>query len=428
MIFRSLLRHCLLLVVICLSLLACTHNSNKAIEAEVRPFHMDTTVGSYGVGREERLILVTIDKDTHNYLTQSDSRQRTNSDLPERYADLMDTWALQYGITRVADWPVPPLKVNCLIFESDGIRNLQEIIASLDNLPEVEVAQAVQNFDLAQNSPYNDPYFPLQHAARSMRIEHTHQWASGKGVKIAVIDTGVDTTNPEIAGRSQDSYNFVDSDELQFNSDVHGTAVAGVIAAAANNDTGMVGIAPGARLLPMKACWQIDNDGEKASCNSITLLKALDTAIQEQVHVINLSLAGPRDRLLEQLVQAALDRNIIVVGARFPGNPDLFPAAVQGTISVTDSRDKTVGVVKAQGQNVLSLHPQKDYEFYNGSSFSTAHVAGLAALVRELAPAWSTAEIKSLLKATSDLGTGAANACRAISFIVDADPEICDQS
>lgn len=424
--FRSIFGRCLSLVIISLPLLACAVPGEIKVNSNDDPFFFDTTPGTYGVGREDNLILVTIGTEAHNQLTNS--ADHYSGELPVRYASLMDNWAQQYGIARVADWPIPPLDVNCLIFETDGVRSRENIVRLLNQSSIVDVAQAVQYYHLKQDFPYNDPYFPLQHAAHSMRIEYTHQFASGKDIKIAVIDTGVDITNPEIALRTQDLYNFVDSDETQFSADVHGTAVAGVIAATANNKMGIVGIAPLAELLPMKACWQDEGDGESASCNSITLLKALDTAIKEQVDVINLSLAGPRDPLLEQLVQAALDRNIIVVGARLPDNPEMFPAAVKGTISVGESSDKTVGIVKAPGQKVLSLHPQKAYEFYNGSSFATAHVSGLAALVRELAPDWSTAEIESLLKATSDLDTGAANACRAISFVVDSDPEICDQS
>ncbi len=386
-------------------------------------FRMDTTVGTYGNGREDSLILVTIDLDKHRLLI-NDSNVATDG-LPVRYSALMTEWSNQFKLNRVADWPVPPLGVSCLIFEVSANDNISTIVAALNQDPLVNTAQAVNSFRVMQDK-YNDPYLPLQHAFYTMKANYTHQWATGRDVSVAVIDTGMDTGNREFEKRIKGVKNFVDSNGNLFRKDVHGTAVAGLIAAAANNKTGMVGIAPRAQLLPYKACWQQGADGRNASCNSITLLKALDTAIQENVDVINLSLAGPRDALLEQLIAEAQKRNIIVVGARSPDNPNLFPAAVPGTIAVSGQTDTTDGIVKAPGQKVLSLHPRDGYKFYNGSSFATAHVAGVVALIRELAPDWTSEDITALLIATADANTGSANACRAISVMVKTDTGLCN--
>ncbi len=104
--------------------------------------------------------------------------------------------------------------------------------------------------------------------------------------------------------------NFVDSDREQFRRDRHGTEIAGVIAAVANNREGIVGVAPEARLLVFKACWQARADDDAALCNSFTLARALVAALDAHAQVVNLSLAGPEDPLLSDLIREGLRRGV----------------------------------------------------------------------------------------------------------------------
>ena len=130
--------------------------------------------------------------------------------------------------------------------------------------------------------------------------------------------------------------NFVDQGERSFTTDFHGTAVAGVIAAAANNEVGIVGVAPQAQIYALKACWQQPAGAREAVCNSYTLAKAVDFAISERAHVLNFSLAGPPDVLLTRLIKVALERGIAVIAAA-PSKPDAraFPASMQGVIGIS---------------------------------------------------------------------------------------------
>src|SRR6202030_892738 len=122
-----------------------------------------------------------------------------------------------------------------------------------------------------------------------------HPWSRGEGVKVAIIDTGVDIEHPDLRGSIAAAVNFVDADDAQFRRDRHGTEMAGVIAAVANNGQGIVGIAPGARLFVFKACWQEQAGADAAHCNSFTLARALSAAFDAHAQIINMSLAGPDD-------------------------------------------------------------------------------------------------------------------------------------
>src|SRR6202000_1191684 len=107
----------------------------------------------------------------------------------------------------------------------------------------------------------------------------------------------------------------VDADDAQFRRDRHGTEMAGVIAAVANNREGIVGVAPNARLLIFKACWQARSDADAARCNSFTLARALTAAFDAHAQVVNLSLAGPDDPLLSDLIREGQHRGVLFVGA-----------------------------------------------------------------------------------------------------------------
>jgi subtilisin family serine protease len=265
--------------------------------------------------------------------------------------------------------------------------------------------------------PYNDPYFPLQRGLVGFGIAQAHRCARGDGVRVAVIDTGVETEHPDLAGVPADTANFVDRDSARFQRDHHGTEVAGLIAAQPGNATGIVGIAPGARLLALKACWE-RNDGS-ATCNSFTLSQALASAIDRGAQVVNLSLGGPADELLTKLLRVAISRGIVVVGAVPPGGArDGFPLGVPGVIAVQDAALPSAGPVAAPGHEVLTLMPGGRYDFATGSSMAAAHISGLAALLLQRQPSLDGPRIEKLLReqGTSQPSTPL-NACRVLEAL-----------
>jgi hypothetical protein len=264
----------------CLLSAACT---SLSIQPTAAPNAMDITVGTYGSANLNRYIIVTMTDAVHRQLAQDE--RVDSSTLPPLYARFIGNLASTYGMRRVADWPLNSLGIRCLVFEVAVPGPLAPTIAALSRERFVETVQPLSAFETsgdaidnaAAHAPatggvYNDPYRDLQSGFAAMQVSESHRWATGKGVRIAVIDTGLDTRHAELRDRIEGIRNFVDRDQAAFNADVHGTAVAGVIASASNNGIGVVGVAPEAQLLGLKACWRGDQ-ASKAHCNTFTLAK-----------------------------------------------------------------------------------------------------------------------------------------------------------
>jgi subtilisin family serine protease len=232
-----------------------------------------------------------------------------------------------------------------------------------------------------EQAAYNDPLFLAEPAAGVWRLANLHRLSTGRGISVAVIDSGIESNHPDLTGQIKINRNFVSGSALVGES--HGTGVAGVIAARANNGVGIVGIAPGVRLLGLRACWQPPSS-PSAYCDTLSLAKALYFAIDSKAPVINLSLSGPNDHLLAELLRIELAHGVNVTAAYNPGLPDGgFPASFPGVISV--SNDAVVaqrpGIYLAPGRDVITTQPGGRWSLVAGSSYSAAHVSGLLALL-----------------------------------------------
>jgi Subtilase family len=332
--------------------------------------------------------------------------------------------ARDYDLARVTDWYIESLGVHCVVYRAADQPTRDALLERLRADHRVQDVQPMQVFRTLGTSGKSslpdhataDPYAGLQRATARIGVPAAQQLASGRGVRIAIIDTGLDHRHADLLGRVESTLNLVDGDTAQFRRDRHGTAVAGAIAANAHNGTGIQGVAPQARLIALKACWEIDATGA-AACNSLTLAAAIEAAIRLRVHVINLSLTGPTDRLLARLLERALAKGILVVGATSPDGSAAsgFPAHVRGVIQVVDadapaSMLPTAGNpprLAAPGQDVLTLAPGGGYDYASGVSVATALVSGVAALLLENAPEAAqrvtfVARLPDLLRQTGD--------------------------
>ena len=229
---------------------------------------------------------------------------------------------------------------------------------------------------------------------------------------------GSTSKQPDLVGQVAQKENFVDG-HRDIPED-HGTAVAGIIAARADNGVGIVGVAPNARLLALRACWQ--ESRQATLCTSLSLAMALHYAITHDAAVINLSLSGPPDRLLDRLLDVALSRNINVIGAVDRKLPDGgFPASHAGVVAVVDDTGEPAlpGALVAPGRDVPTTLPGARWDLVSGSSYAAAHVAGLFALMRERSPA--NAAAPSVASVVSFPG-GGINACATLARVAGMMP------
>jgi subtilisin family serine protease len=327
---------------------------------------------------------------------------------PEVWATVAKELSGEYGLDQVGAFPLTSLGVECVVFQVSENRPVDDVLARLTADSRVESVQQNQFFQ-GLGALAGDPYASLQYGPRAVHADRAHARVTGRGVRIAVIDTGVDTNHPDLKDRVVKTMNFVEGGEKTFTADYHGTAVAGVISAQADNGIGIYGIAPDADLLAVKACWHRRTGSLEAWCSSWTLAKAIDFAIVERVRVLNLSLSGPPDRLLRRLiVKAVEEQNITVVAAVMERvNPELsFPSSLSMVVAVVASDaqgnvrapvGKQPALLAAPGVEVLTTLPHEAYDFLSGSSFAAAHVSGIVALLLEGNPQLSPQQVKELL-------------------------------
>jgi len=284
-------------------------------------------------------------------------------------------------LTLVDDWPMPLLGVDCYAMDVPAEQSPEVVVQALSRDPPVAWAQVMNVY---RTRGHNDPLYSTQPAAQAWHLSELHQLATGRDVRVAIIDSAVDDHHPDLVGQIERKQNFVDAHR-----DVperHGTAVAAIIAARADDGIGIAGVAPNVRLLALRACWE---QTEQATiCTSLTLGMALHFAIEHAAGVINLSLSGPPDRLLGRLIDVALSRNVTVIAAVDRALPDGgFPASHAGVVAVTDAAGAGRRALLAPGHDVPTALPGGGWGLVSGPSYAAAHVTGLFALLRERLPA-----------------------------------------
>jgi hypothetical protein len=299
------------------------------------------------------------------------------------------------GLTLADDWPMPLLGVHCFVMAlptGAAPAQLRQALDTLSHDPRVAWAQPLNEFralaDRDGGRMHDDPLYATQPAAAAWRLAALHQAATGLRVRVAVIDSAVDLQHPDLAGQVLQAHDFLPRTPAPGHAEAHGTGVAGIIAAQADNRQGIAGVAPRARLLALRACRE--RSAGDTRCDSLSLAQALQAAILQDADVINLSLSGPEDLLLARLIDQAQSRGMVVVTAADRAARDGgFPASHPGVVAVVDddSAPAPAGVWKAPGRDVPTTLPGGRYGLVSGASYAAAHVAGLVALMRELQPA-----------------------------------------
>ncbi|SDZ55460.1 minor extracellular protease Epr [Evansella caseinilytica] len=288
-----------------------------------------------------------------------------------------------------------------------------------ENIPALAASLSPQAIETVKNNPdviaveENELYHTQGQTIDwgVQRVEAPTSWSSGftgKGVKVAVIDSGIDTTHPDL--NVVGCYSATNAPTCE-DSDGHGTHVAGIIGAK-NNNRGTVGVAPDVDIYAARVSnlndeiWTVD------------VIAAIDWAISQKVDIINMSLGSEYSSpTLRQAVDRAFDEEILIVAAA--GNdyqqsvnyPAAFPNVI--AVSATNSSDAIASFsnigeeieVSAPGNAIRSTYINNSYATISGTSMASPHVAGVLALLMEAYPEMQRDELRTTLRDTSlDLG------------------------
>ncbi len=384
--------------------------------------------------------------------------------------------------------------------------NIEKVVATLQNNRHVEYAQPnyLMKLSFSADDPPNDPFLDEQWGLKNMEMEKVWDVVQGQGMVVAVVDSGVDINHPDIVDNiwknpneipdngidddkngMDDDGNIIDWinpmvddvvgwDFINFDNDPqdgngHGTNVAGIIASMGNNDEGIIGVAPNAKIMIIKAL----NDEAAGSTHAVS--NSIIYAAEQRADVVNVSVGCANscsdDPVTEDAVRFAHGLGCVIVVSAGNSNMDvkdfspenltetITVAAIDANNSVSDFSNfgKMVDVA-APGRNIISLNANKgdnavskehpevvssniNYRWGTGSSFAAPYVSGLAALILQHFPAdgsLTLAEradfVKKKLIETSlpvtgkTIGGGRVNAARAILGIPPEIDEIADKT
>ena len=319
---------------------------------------------------------------------------------PEDAQATGEALADRHGAELSAIWPLVTLEETCFVLRLPPAADPDAVRAEVEAEELVLLAYPIQPFELSAETA--EPLIPVQDALRAMKLDRIG--GTGAGVRVALVDTGVAFDHPDLASRDVVFRDFVRPGPVGPVPERHGTAMAALIAADARNGAGMAGIAPDATILALRACWE--DEAGAGRCNTFSLAIALDYAVQAGTDVLNLSLGGPSDKVLEAITGRAVEGGTLVVAA---DGAAPFPSAVPGVLRVAPPGEGGAAVLHAPGLEVLSAKPADGYDFFTGASVAAAHVSGVAARLWSLRPEAGAARIRAALTATPDL-----DACLAL--------------
>lgn len=312
-----------------------------------------------------------------------------------------------------------------------GVREGSELQAAahLGSLPHVVWAQPnyLRRIQLASNDPLFGQQWGLQ------RIQTPAAWDISLGsssVIVAIVDTGVDLKHPDLQGKLVQGRNLLRPDSPPLDDGGHGTHVAGTIGATINNSIGIVGVASGVSIMPVKA---LRGNGSGKDTN---VAAGIRWATDNGARVINMSFTGTDPSpILSEAVVYATNRNVslVVAGGNEATAAPSYPAATKPAIAVaaTDIMDRRAYFssygdwvdIAAPGAGILSTYWDGDstYKSDSGTSMAAPHVSGVIALMLSVRPTLTPLEVQAILKSTADpvgdpgMGAGRINAARAVA-------------
>jgi hypothetical protein len=331
---------------------------------------------------------------------------------------------------------IQSLRVRRIKVPADALENVK---AALKKNPHVSFVE--NNFFATGGAEPNDYQYPSQW--HLLKISAPAAWDVCTGFPtepIAIIDSGVDPTHPDLADKLLPGYNFISENTDTQDVLGHGTAVAGTAAAISNNVVGVAGVAWDNPIMPLVVL----NSSNYATYYDIA--QAITYAADQDVRVINISIGGSSSSsTLQNAVDYAWNRGAIVFACaqNYATSAPYYPAACTHAVAVsaTSSTDTLASFsnygdwidLAAPGTSILTTNRGGGYGAWNGTSFSSPIAAGLAALILSANPSLTNAGVLEIMtQNTDDLGQpgfdpyygyGRVNACASLQAAITAVPQ-----
>lgn len=334
--------------------------------------------------------------------------------------------ASEYSLREIDHWPIRSLSIYCFVYRVEEGVDRESIIANLNKDARVESVQALQSFETSTTDVGDniDTYRNLQYGLDLLDIAAAHRTTRGAGIRVAIIDSNVEKNHEDLKGRIDRVREF--SSKGQSADRNHGTAIASIIGARSNNALGITSVAPEASLELYVSCWS-GGAGKSAICDTFSISKSLDALLEDPPDVLNLSLSGPYDPLLERLILRAREAGVVVVaaGSADSETENVFPSTMRQVIGVDaaptelPSGNAAGDLLFAPGKRILVAVPKNEYDFRSGSSLAAAHVSGVVALILAIAPDSTPDEIVGILRQSQQADPGqlvSINACSALGL------------
>jgi len=289
---------------------------------------------------------------------------------------------------------------------------LETVKRALANNPHINFVE--NNFVASASAIPNDTFYSSQwHLQKIYAPEGWNISTGSSEIPIAIIDSGVDPTHPDLASKLLQGYNFL-KDNLD-TSDVlgHGTAVAGSAAALSNNYTGVTGVSWNSPIVPLVVL----NSNNYATYFDIS--RAITYAVDKGIKIINISIGGSSSSsTLQNAVNYAWNNGAVIFASamNYSSSTPYYPAACNNVVAVSaTNRDDTIASfsnygnwvdISAPGVSILTTNNGGGYGTWSGTSFSSPISAGLAALIFSVNPSLTNQQVVDIIKNnTDDLGS-----------------------
>jgi hypothetical protein len=325
--------------------------------------------------------------------------------------------------------------------------DLEVLAARLAADPAVDYAEP--NYVYTQMRTPNDTVLSQQWGLRKIHAFEAWDITTGGPITIALLDTGVSSSHPDLQGKLLRGYDFFNNDDDPSDDEGHGTYTAGVAAATSDNGAGIAGVCWGCKILPVKVL------GSRGQGNAATTAAGIRWAVDQGARIISMSLGGDQDaQVVRDAVNYAHEHNALIIAAsgngQREGNVPNYPAAYPSVLAVSATTDtdtvtrfSTIGNfvdISAPGVGLWSTFWSRaagdTYEAANGTSAACPHVAGAAALALTLRPDLSADQLADILMAAADdlgapgkdieYGYGRLNVQRVVQLA--SDPNVLSRS